>query len=156
VREVETGVGSGYHQSDVYRRYQFETPSRVLLVDDEKQFVQTLSERLQLRNMGTAVAYDGESALKLIDRDEPEVMVLDLMMPGIDGIQVLRQVRQTRPGVEVIILTGHGSEEDRELCLSLGAFAYLHKPVDIEVLSQTIREANERIQGRRTQGARSD
>jgi DNA-binding response OmpR family regulator len=118
----------------------------VLLVDDEKQFVQTLSERLQLRDMGTAVAYDGESALKLLQRDDPEVMVLDLMMPGIDGIEVLKQVKQTRPEVEVIILTGHGSDEDRDTCMSLGAFAYLHKPVDIDVLSQTIKEANERIQ----------
>ncbi len=156
VRAVETRVGSGYHQSDVYRKCHFQVPSRVLLVDDEKQFVQTLSERLQLRDMGTAVAYDGESALKLIARDEPEVMILDLMMPGIDGIEVLKQVKQTRPAVEVIILTGHGSEQDRETCMSLGAFAYLHKPVDIEVLSQTIREANEHIQHKRGQGAGPD
>jgi two-component system response regulator CpxR len=149
VRDVETRVGSGYHQDDVYRKYRFEAPSRVLLVDDEKQFVQTLSERLQLRDMGTAVAYDGESALQLIARDEPEVMVLDLMMPGIDGIEVLKQVKQTRPEVEVIILTGHGSDQDRETCLSLGAFAYLHKPVDIEVLSHTIKQANERVRARR-------
>jgi two-component system response regulator CpxR len=149
VRDVETRVGSGYHQDDVYRKYRFEAPSRVLLVDDEKQFVQTLSERLQLRDMGTAVAYDGESALQLIARDEPEVMVLDLMMPGIDGIEVLKQVKQTRPKVEVIILTGHGSDQDRETCLSLGAFAYLHKPVDIEVLSHTIKQANERVRARR-------
>jgi len=149
VRSVETRVGSGYHQSDVYRRHCFEMPSRVLLVDDEQQFVQTLSERLQLRNMGTAVAYDGESALKLIDRDEPEVMVLDLMMPGIDGIEVLKKVKQTRPEVEVIILTGHGSDDDRDTCMKLGAFAYLHKPVDIEVLSQKLKEANEHIQQKR-------
>jgi CheY-like chemotaxis protein len=149
VRTVETRVGSHYHQDDVYRKYHFEVPSRVLLVDDEKQFVQTLSERLQLRNMGTAVAYDGESALQLIERDEPEVIVLDLMMPGIDGFEVLKQVKQTRPEVEVIILTGHGSEEDRETCMSLGAFAYLHKPVDIEVLSRKLEEANEYIQHKR-------
>ncbi|NNG12705.1 MAG: response regulator [Halobacteria archaeon] len=149
VRGVETRVGSDYHQSDVYRKYQFEAPSRVLLVDDEKQFVKTLSERLQLRNMGTAVAYDGESALSLITRDEPEVIVLDLMMPGIDGIEVLKQVKQNRPEVEVIILTGHGSDEDRETCMGLGAFAYLHKPVDIEILSQKLKEANEHIHEKR-------
>jgi DNA-binding response OmpR family regulator len=99
--------------------------------------------------MGTAVAYDGESALSLIAADEPEVMILDLMMPGIDGIEVLRQVKRTRPAVEVIILTGHGSESDRETCMQLGAFAYLHKPVDIEVLSQTLKDANARIQQKR-------
>lgn len=146
VQEVESRVGSSFHQSDVYRRYHFEVPSRVLLVDDEKQFVQTLSERLQLRNMGTAVAYDGESALKLIERDQPEVIVLDLMMPGIDGIEVLKQVKRSYPNIEVIMLTGHGSEEDRETCMNLGAFAYMHKPVDIEVLSAKLRDANERIQ----------
>ncbi len=149
VKEVETRVGSGFHQSDVYRQYQFEEPSRVLLVDDEKQFVQTLSERLQLRNMGTAVAYDGESALQQIERDEPEVMVLDLMMPGINGFEVLKQVKQNRPEVEVIILTGHGSDEDETTCMNLGAFAYLHKPVDIDVLSQKLKEANEHIQQKR-------
>ena len=149
VQEVETRVGSDFHKSDVYRQYHFEEPSRVLLVDDEKQFVQTLSERLQLRNMGTAVAYDGESALQQIERDEPEVMVLDLMMPGINGFEVLKQVKQNRPEVEVIVLTGHGSDEDEETCMNLGAFAYLHKPVDIEVLSQKLKEANERIQQKR-------
>jgi CheY-like chemotaxis protein len=154
VRRVETLVGSGYHQSDVYRKYHFEEPSRVLLVDDEKQFVQTLSERLQLRDMGTAVAYDGESALSLIARDDPEVIVLDLMMPGIDGIEMLKQVKQNRPEVEVIILTGHGSDEDRETCMSLGAFAYLHKPVDIEILSQKLKEANEHIREKRGDTAR--
>ena len=149
VREVQTRVGSGYHQSDVYRKYHFEVPSSVLLVDDEKQFIQTLSERLQLRNMGTAVAYDGESALSMIARDEPEVIVLDLMMPGIDGIEVLKQVKENQPEVEVIVLTGHGSDEDRETCIKLGAFAYLHKPVDIEILSQKLKEANEHIREKR-------
>jgi two-component system response regulator CpxR len=145
VRAVETTVGKGYYKTDIYRKYDFEAPSRVLLVDDEREFVQTLSERLIMRDMGSAVAYDGESALNLIAEDEPEVMILDLKMPGIDGIEVLRQVKKTRPQVEVIILTGHGSEADRETCMGLGAFAYLHKPVDIEVLSNKLKEANEKI-----------
>jgi len=66
-------------------------------------------------------------------------------MPGIDGIEVLRRVKETRPEIEVIILTGHGSEADRETCMKLGAFAYLQKPVDIEVLSDTLKKANEQI-----------
>jgi DNA-binding NtrC family response regulator len=114
-------------------------------VDDEREFVQTLSERLLLREMGSAVAYDGESALSLIQEDEPEVMILDLKMPGIDGIEVLRRVKQSHPDVEVIILTGHGSEADRETCMQLGAFAYLQKPVDIDLLSRKLKEANEKI-----------
>ena len=145
VRGVETRVGQGFHQADIYRKFNFEAPSKVLLVDDEREFVQTLSERLLLREMGSAVAYDGESALSLIKEDEPEVMILDLKMPGIDGIEVLRRVKATNPEVEVIMLTGHGSEADREVCMNLGAFDYLHKPVDIELLSETLKKANEKI-----------
>ncbi len=145
VRSVETRVGKGFHRSDIYRRHDFTAPSKVLLVDDEREFVQTLSERLMMRDMGSAVAYDGESALHIIEEDEPEVLLLDLKMPGIDGLEILRRVKQTRPEMEVIILTGHGSEADREACMKLGAFAYLQKPLDIDELSDTIRRANEKI-----------
>ncbi len=145
VLSVNTKVGKNYHQSDIYRKVDFQAPSKVLLVDDEREFVQTLSERLLMRDMGSAVAYDGESALKLVNDDEPEVMILDLKMPGIDGIEVLRRVKKTRPEIEVIILTGHGSEGDRKVCMDLGAFAYLQKPVDITVLTDTLKEANEKI-----------
>ena len=145
VRSVFTKVGKGYHQTDIYRKVDFELPSKVLLVDDEREFVQTLSERLLMRDMGSAVAYDGESALAMIGEDEPEVMILDLKMPGIDGIEVLKRVKQTRPDIEVIILTGHGSEADRATCLKLGAFAYLQKPVDIEVLTDNLKKANEKM-----------
>jgi CheY-like chemotaxis protein len=148
VTSVITRVGEGYHQADIYRRFDFEAPSRVLLVDDEREFVQTLSERLTLRDVGSAVAYDGESALCLIDEDEPDVMILDLKMPGIDGIEVLKRVKATRPHIEVIILTGHGSEADRETCMNLGAFAYLQKPVDIDLLSRTLKAAQEKIRGK--------
>jgi DNA-binding response OmpR family regulator len=72
-------------------------------------------------------------------------MILDLKMPGIDGIEVLKRVKQTRPEIEVIILTGHGSEQDRATCLELGAFAYLQKPVDIELLTTTLKKANEQM-----------
>ncbi len=114
-------------------------------MDDEREFAQTLSERLLMRDMGSAVAYDGESALAMLEEDEPEVMILDLKMPGIDGIEVLRRVKQTRPEIEVIILTGHGTEADRATCMALGAFAYLNKPVDIEVLTETLRQAKEKM-----------
>ena len=145
VRAVQTEVGKGFHKSDIYRKHNFEMPSKVLLVDDEREFVQTLSERLIMRDMGPAVAYDGESALDLIKEDEPEVMIVDLKMPGIDGLEVLKKVKETRPDIEVIILTGHGHEEDRELCMRLGAFAYLQKPLDINELSEIIKKANEKI-----------
>jgi CheY-like chemotaxis protein len=145
VSSVETRLGKGFHKTDVYRRYDFETP-RLLLVDDEREFVQTLSERLSMRDIDSAVVYDGESALNLMATDEPEVMILDLKMPGIDGMEVLRKVKKDRPGVEVVILTGHGSEDDKALCMELGAFAYLQKPVDIEELSATLKRAYEKVQ----------
>jgi CheY-like chemotaxis protein len=150
VKAVETKVGKDFHKSDIYRKHNFEMPSKVLLVDDEREFAQTLSERLMMRDMGPAVAYDGESALNLINEDEPEVMIVDLKMPGIDGLEVLRKVKETRPEIEVIILTGHGHEADRELCMKLGAFAYLQKPLDINELSEIIKKANEKIRRKKT------
>jgi CheY-like chemotaxis protein/cytidylate kinase len=145
VKSVETKIGKDFHKTDIYRKHDFEMPSKVLLIDDEREFVQTLSERLILRDMGSAIAYDGESALNMIKEDEPEVIIVDLKMPGVDGLEVLRKVKETRPEIEVIILTGHGHEEDRQLCMELGAFAYLQKPLDINVLSDTIQKANEKI-----------
>jgi len=92
------------------------------------------------------VVFDGESALDLMATDDPEVMILDLKMPGIDGFEVLRKTKESRPNVEVVILTGHGSEEDKATCMQLGAFAYLQKPVDIEQLSTTLKEAYAKVQ----------
>ena len=148
VGEVQTKVGPDFYRPGVYHTYSFELPSRVLLVDDEKEFVQTLSERLQLRGMGSTVVHDGEQALSFIAEEEPDVMVLDLKMPGIDGIEVLRRIKQKHRNIEVIVLTGHGSKKDEETCLKLGAFAYLQKPVDIEKLSETMQAAYRKIQSK--------
>ncbi|WP_372683028.1 response regulator [Desulfosarcina sp.] len=145
VMSVETKVGPGYYQTDVYRRQDFEAPSKILLVDDEKKYVQTLSKRLMMRELESAVVYDGESALELAREDEPDVMILDLRMPGIDGIEVLRRVKKTHPAIEVIVLTSQGSETDKKTCMELGAFAFLSKTVDIEELSKTIKAAKEKI-----------
>jgi two-component system, OmpR family, response regulator CpxR len=146
VESVETKVGEKFHKTDVYRKCDFNIPTKVLLVDDEREFVKTLSERLILRDMGSAVAHDGQSALELLEEDDPEVLVLDLKMPGLGGVEVLRRVKENKPDVEVIVLTGHGSEADRQTCMDLGAFAYMHKPVDIEVLSAKLEEANKKVQ----------
>jgi two-component system, OmpR family, response regulator CpxR len=150
VQSVKVEVDSAAHHAGIYRKFDQATPSKVLLVDDEHEFVQTLSERLIFRNMGTAVAFDGPSALEMLIDDDPDVMVLDLKMPGIDGIEVLRQVKKIRPLVDVIILTGHGSETDRETCMDLGAFAYMHKPVDIDLLSTKLKEAHDRVKNRKS------
>jgi two-component system, OmpR family, response regulator CpxR len=145
VREVRTHIGSRFLQPSITRSVNLEVPTKILLVDDEREFVQTLSERLQNRSMETAIAYDGEEALSSVASNEPEVMVLDLKMPGIDGLEVLRRVKQEHPDVEVIILTGHGSEREEALARELGAFAYLEKPVNIDVLADTMKAAYRQI-----------
>ncbi len=145
VQSVETLLGPEDTQAPIYKKNNFELPSKVLLVDDEREFVQTLSERLQMRDMGSVVAYDGKSALDLVQTDEPEVMIIDLKMPEIDGIEILKQVKQIRPEIQVIVLTGHGSERDREICMDMGAFAYMQKPVDINLLSETLKKAHDKI-----------
>jgi two-component system response regulator CpxR len=121
------------------------TDPKILLVDDEREFVQTLQERLGARGFDAAIAYNGEDALSVVDADAPDVMVLDLKMPGIDGLTVLRHVKQDNHHTAVIILTGHGSKAERNLATDLGVFSYLQKPVDIEVLTQVIREADRKI-----------
>ena len=140
-KKVETKVGPGYHQSDVYRKSEFVLPSKVLLVDDEREYVETLSERLRIRDVGASVVYDGDQALEAITREKPEVVVLDLRMPGVDGMEVLQKIKVNHPEIKVIILTGHGSPQDRARCLELGAFAFLQKPVDLEELSEVMRQA---------------
>ncbi len=128
-----------------------EKPQKVLLVDDEVEFVDTLSERLQSREFKTAVAYSGEEAIESLNRDLPDVIILDLKMPGIDGLEVLRRVKKEHPETEVIILTGHGSEREKNIAFELGAFAYLEKPVNIELLSETIRKAYEKVYRKKIQ-----
>jgi DNA-binding response OmpR family regulator len=118
---------------------------KVLLVDDEKEFVDSLSERLALRNLDAKIAYDGEQALQAVKEGEPDVMVLDLRMPGINGLDVLRRVRKTNPNVQVVVLTGHGTEKDEKLARKLGAVAYMKKPADIDQLVGTLHKAWNKI-----------
>ncbi len=149
VKGVETKIGKNYYKTGMTHNFEFETPLHVLLVDDEKEFVQTLSERLRMRQINSNVVFSGQEALDTADKDDTEVMVLDLKMPGIDGFEVLRRIKKSRPEIEVIILTGHGSEADRETCMELGAFAYLRKPADIDQLADTMKKAYEKINRRK-------
>lgn len=114
---------------------------KILLVDDEEKFVQTLSERMQMREVGSDIALDGEQALKQLEDKKPDVMVLDLKMPGMDGMEVLRRVKEAYPDVQVIMLTGHGTDKDEEEARKLGAFEYLQKPVEIDVLMKHVKRA---------------
>jgi len=114
---------------------------KVLLVDDEKEFVVTLAERLGMRGIRTETVFEGEGALKKLETYEPDVMVLDLMMPGMSGLTVLEKVKKLYPKIEVILLTGIGSTSEGLTGMRLGAFDYLMKPLQIDELIQKIASA---------------
>jgi CheY-like chemotaxis protein len=116
---------------------------KILLVDDEEDFVKTLSDRMQIKNLDSDFVLSGEQALESLGTLIPDVMVLDLKMPGINGIEVLRRVKKSYPQVQVIILTGHGGEQEKRESSNLGAFDYFVKPVDIDDLIQSIKNAYE-------------
>jgi len=145
VKEIEFKIGPKFRMPATYPPVDLDVPKKTLLVDDEVEFVQTLSERLQSRQIKSSVAYNGEEALSAVEEDAPEVMVLDLKMPGIDGIEVLRRTKRDHPDTEIIILTGHGSEREKQRALELGAFAYLEKPVDIDILAETMKKAYAKV-----------
>lgn len=113
----------------------------VMLVDDEKEFVATLAERLSLRGINVQVSNSGEDALRRIAEVAPDVVILDLMMPGMSGLSVLNQIKTEHPHVQVILLTGMGSVADGIKGMKMGAFDYLMKPLEIEGLIEKIREA---------------
>jgi len=107
---------------------------KILLVDDEQEFVTTLAERLEIRNMKVSVAMDGETALSIVEQKLPQVIVLDVMMPGLNGLDVLERIKSIDPRIQVILLSGHGSTKDGIKGLKLGAFDFLIKPIDIDEL----------------------
>lgn len=113
---------------------------KIMLVDDEKQFVDTLAERLAMRGFSARVAYDGPQALKAVE-EPTDVIVLDLRMPGMDGFEVLRSVKKSNPQVQVIILTGHGGDAEEQTAYRMGAYNFLKKPMDIDELLNSIRMA---------------
>lgn len=113
----------------------------ILLVDDEAGFVKTLAERLELRGFATRVATDGETALDRIADHPPDIVLLDVMMPKMGGLAVLRRIKIDRPEMPVILLTGRGSTADGIDGMRLGALDYLMKPLDINELIRKIDES---------------
>ncbi len=114
---------------------------RVLLVDDEEEFASTLAERLSMRGLDVKTALDGETALEMVAADPPDVVLLDVLMPGMGGLEVLRRIRSRHPETQVILLTGHGSTRDGMEGMRQGAFDYLMKPLKIEELIAKLDEA---------------
>ncbi len=109
-----------------------------------------------MRDLAVDAVYDGTQALSfLLERKEnegPDVMILDLKMPDMSGLDVLRKVKRSFPKIEVIMVTGHGSDKDAEEAKQLGGFDFLNKPVDIDKLMNRIREATRKIAGKPTAG----
>jgi DNA-binding response OmpR family regulator len=120
---------------------------RILLVDDEYEFASALAERLSMRGIQVHTASTGEEALELLVRENPSVVILDLMMPGMNGLVTLERMKKLRADVEVILLTGMGSTKQAIEGMRLGAFDYLMKPIHIEVLLGRIRDAIARSEG---------
>jgi len=120
---------------------------RVLVVDDEEDFLESIVKRLELRGIEVDGVGDGTAALEILTRKTFDVVVLDIKMPGMDGIEALRQIRSRYPDVEVIVLTGHASQEFRRLGRELGAFDYLIKPVRLDTVLERIRAACRRRRG---------
>ncbi len=114
---------------------------KVLIADDEVEFASTLVTRLKLRNFKTTMTNSGEETLKTVEKDQPDVLVLDLKMPDLDGLEVLARLKDDYPTVKVIILTGHGSFEAGREGMELGAFDYIMKPVDLKRLIEVIENA---------------
>ena len=117
------------------------TGYKVLLVDDEKDFVETLALRLETRGLKVDVAANGEMALEKVREKSFDAIVLDLAMPGIDGIETLKRLRKINPDSQVVLLTGHATVKIATEAMRLGALDLLEKPVDIEAVVEKIEEA---------------
>lgn len=114
---------------------------KVMIVDDELEFANTLQERLEIRGFEAVVAGCAGEALTLVRQYRPNVVLLDLKMPDMSGIDVLTEIKEFDPGIEVIILTGHGGGADKKTGMERGAFDYIMKPVDIKELVSKLHQA---------------
>jgi len=116
--------------------------ANVLLVDDEVPFVETMTKRLTKRDLDVSTAFNGQEALdKLEESRSIEVVILDVKMPGMDGLETLQKIRKKYPLVEVVMLTGHATVESAIDGMKLGAFDYLMKPCDMDILISKVGEA---------------
>ncbi|MCI5223904.1 MAG: response regulator [Candidatus Electrothrix sp. AR4] len=117
--------------------------AKVLLVDDEEDFIELLSRRLETRGVKVLAVTSGEQAVKAVEKRDFDVAVIDLSMPGIDGIETLKQIKEKKPDIEVLMLTGHATVTSGIEAMKLGAGDFLQKPVDITELLDKINAARE-------------
>ena len=121
-----------------------ELKAKVLLVDDEEDFLSTLAERLEARGLKVSTATSGEDAVTSAEKQDYDLIVLDLSMPGIDGLETLKRIKAKQPDAEIIMLTGQGSIRTGIEAMKLGAEDFLQKPVDISELMDKISEAKDK------------
>lgn len=118
---------------------------RLLLVDDERSFLDTIAKRMKKRGITAELASNGEECLSILEKQPIDVVVSDVKMPGMDGISLLKQIKENYPDIEVILLTGHASTQDGVEGIKAGAFDYLTKPVELEHLLGKIQQAFDKI-----------
>ena len=118
-----------------------EMEAKVLLVDDEKDFLETLSNRLEMRGLKVSAVTSGEQAVTEAKAQEFDAIVVDLSMPGIDGLETLKRIKADNPNAEIIMLTGHASVQSGVEAMKLGAGDFLQKPVELSELMTKIGEA---------------
>jgi len=118
--------------------------TKVLLVDDEEEFVDVLSQRLEARGFAVNTAFNGDEAIAAIEEHDVDVVILDVQMPGRNGIDTLQEIKRLRPITEVIILTGHGTVETAIQGMKLGSYDYLMKPTNTEELVDKINRGHQR------------
>ena len=114
---------------------------KVLLVDDEEDFLEVMASRMEARGMTVQTCKSAEEALQKIKAETFDAVILDFMMPGMDGMQALREIKAKRPEAQIILLTGHATIEKSVEAMKLGAADFLEKPADIKALEEKIKEA---------------
>ncbi len=114
---------------------------KVLLIDDEKEFLDTLSERMRVRGMDVSTAQTTDNAVEAVDSGDYDAIVLDLQMPGMNGIEMLKIIKANHPDMQVILLSGQATLEAGIQAMKLGAMDFMEKPADIDALTEKIKKA---------------
>ena len=116
-------------------------PEKVLLIDDEKDFLEALSERMEARGMQVSTTTSAKDALDRVEKGSYDAVVLDLMMPEMDGLETLVALKKKRPELQIILLTGHATVEKGIEAMKLGAMDFIEKPADLQALTEKIKKA---------------
>lgn len=117
---------------------------RVLLVDDDEDFLDIMSERMAARDMEVVTATSAEDALEKIEKESFDAIILDFMMPGMDGLETLKEIKSKKPELQIILLTGYATIEKGVEAIKLGAMDVVEKPADLEVLTKKVKKAEAR------------